>query len=459
MPYFKTNKTPEEITFCHEVSALTRCQIDDLIDMSPYPYEGGTLIKPNGEFCKAWPYLSNSSASNRKTLSMADDWPQHEWLTQIEPGRYKAIVEASDRLARENEEENGDRLSLLKKMESYLLDPNRFSYTLDFRNIERDEQLDPIEDFVRNHRRGHCELFASALTLMLRRQDIPARLVVGFYGAEPNKLTGGFMVRAKNAHAWVEAYLRPGDCSQEMFDDGEAGVGGAWRILDPTPLSSDALNGSIRDNTLDLARTVWDDYVLGMDGESSNTNSPITLPVFRFLQYLDVDRLESQLKRSSQLFRKRSVQVGAFGVFGLIVFVLWLRSIRRGSRKKAKRGVGILRRLVADAISLIAPSLGAWVLDRDSKHKSTAFYQKMERMLASVELERGPSQTHREFSQEVAQHFQSHPSASLIQSTVHEITELFNEVRFGQFELEPELNSQIQMSLDELKLALTPPSA
>ena len=456
MPFYRTNRTPDEMTFCQEISALTRCQLFDLIDLTPYPYEGGTVVKSDGSFCKAWPYISNSNSTGRRQFSMLHDRPQHEWLTQMEPERYASIVKISDRLAKENLAENGNRLSLLRKMESYFLDPSRFSYTLDFRNIDRDENLDPVEDFVCNHNQGHCELFASALTLMLRRQGIPARLVVGFYGAEPNQLTGGYMVRAKNAHAWVEAYLRPDDCSQELIDNGEAGPGGAWMTLDPTPLSADRMASNMRDNTMDLARTVWDDYVLGMDGQNSSENSAMTLPFFRFLRYLDVDRLENQLKESGKMLRSRTFQLAAGGMFALFMFLAWLRTRSNPTNRKKARKIGMLRRLVADAISLIAPGLGAWVEGRPRNHP-TAFYQSMEQVLADADLERESSQTHREFASEVAMHFESHPSAGLIQSTVHEITELFNEVRFGQAELEPELSSQIRMSLDELKLAIASP--
>ena len=45
---------------------------------------------------------------------------------------------------------------------------------------ERDPTIDPIEDFVTKHPQGHCEYFATALTLMLRSLGIPARVVSGF---------------------------------------------------------------------------------------------------------------------------------------------------------------------------------------------------------------------------------------------------------------------------------------
>ena len=75
----------------------------------------------------------------------------------------------------------------------------------------KDPKLDPVEDFLVNRKKGHCEYFASALALLLRSIDIPSRIVNGFKGGDWNELTETMNVRQKHAHSWVEAYigLRP----------------------------------------------------------------------------------------------------------------------------------------------------------------------------------------------------------------------------------------------------------
>lgn len=451
MPFYQTNSTPDELSFCHEVSALTRSQTRQRLDASPYKYTGGTIVDAQGRFCRSWPYRSNSDFGIKP---MYDDQPQFDWLTQMDPSRYTTLVAISDQIASENKAEGGDQLTLFRKLEGFFLDPGKFRYTIDFRNVKRNNQLDPIEDFVRNHRSGHCELFASALTLMLRRQKIPARLVVGFHGADYNQLTGSYLVRAKNAHAWVEAYLGPEDCTPEMYQKGEAGVGGAWMILESTPHTFGAGDGSMSNGALDLARTVWDDYVLGMDGQEVDADKAIS--IFGFIQYIDVVRWEAEFKRRTQFARDPSFKYIAMGAIGLLMFAIWIQAVRRRQNpaKKLTRKAGRLRRLMAGAISLISPGLGAWMMDGRDPNGPTAFYQKMIDLLESSELHRKPSQTHREFATEVAVHFQSHPAANLIQSTVREITELFNEVRFGKLELENDLSDQIELSLVELEEAI-----
>lgn len=55
-------------------------------------------------------------------------------------------------------------------------------------------------------RQGHCTLFATAATLMLRASGIPARMVGGYLVTDRHPLTGEWMVRVRDGHAWCEAW-------------------------------------------------------------------------------------------------------------------------------------------------------------------------------------------------------------------------------------------------------------
>ncbi|MBA3845632.1 MAG: transglutaminase domain-containing protein [Planctomycetes bacterium] len=70
-----------------------------------------------------------------------------------------------------------------------------------------------------SERRGHCQYFASAAVVLLRRAGHPARCVAGL--ASPERDDAGYTFRAFHAHAWVEV----------LDDDG------VWRRIDPTPAS------------------------------------------------------------------------------------------------------------------------------------------------------------------------------------------------------------------------------
>lgn len=72
-------------------------------------------------------------------------------------------------------------------------------------------EVDPVLAFLGGPRRGHCELFASATVLLLRRAGIPARYVTGFLCHERLRFGGYWVSRLRDAHAWVEAYDRDRD--------------------------------------------------------------------------------------------------------------------------------------------------------------------------------------------------------------------------------------------------------
>ncbi|WP_343292527.1 DUF3488 and transglutaminase-like domain-containing protein [Vandammella animalimorsus] len=66
---------------------------------------------------------------------------------------------------------------------------------------------DTADEFWFVHRRGFCEHIASAFAILMRAADIPARIVTGYQGGEPNPIDGVWTVRQSDAHAWVEVWL------------------------------------------------------------------------------------------------------------------------------------------------------------------------------------------------------------------------------------------------------------
>jgi protein-glutamine gamma-glutamyltransferase len=131
-------------------------------------------------------------------------------------------------------------------IENYLR--TRYGYTLE---LPRTEVRDPIANFLFVRRQGHCEYFASAMAVMLRTLGIPSRVVNGFRSDEFNDLTGYYVVRAKDAHAWVETYFpRYG-----------------WQTFDPTPGG----NGGIPQGWgrvalyVDAMASFWRDWIVSYD--------------------------------------------------------------------------------------------------------------------------------------------------------------------------------------------------
>lgn len=124
-----------------------------------------------------------------------------------------------------------------------------------FRYVQRPEDIGgrpmTVDEFLLTSRRGHCEYFAAGMVALMTALDMPARVVGGFYGGRMNPLTGYFVVRQEDAHAWVE-----------MWD------GNKWATFDPTPPSlrpGNSQSGLLRSYLSAISDSVnyfWDRYIL-----------------------------------------------------------------------------------------------------------------------------------------------------------------------------------------------------
>jgi transglutaminase-like putative cysteine protease len=124
----------------------------------------------------------------------------------------------------------------------------RYGYTLQLPSAVSE---DPIADFLFKHKKGHCEYFASSMAILLRTLGIPSRVVNGFRSDEFNDLTGNYVVRAKDAHSWVEAYF----------------PGYGWYPFDPTPAGAVATPqgwGRVA-LYLDAMASFWREWIVSYD--------------------------------------------------------------------------------------------------------------------------------------------------------------------------------------------------
>ncbi len=100
------------------------------------------------------------------------------------------------------------RIDKVNAIVTYL--QNNFTYTTavgDLYDEYKYSDQDPNEVFLFIIKAGHCEFFASSMTLMCQSIGIPARLVSGFASPEYNESGDYFLVRGSDAHAWVEVYF------------------------------------------------------------------------------------------------------------------------------------------------------------------------------------------------------------------------------------------------------------
>ncbi len=89
------------------------------------------------------------------------------------------------------------------------------------------------------------------MAVMLRTLGIPSRVVNGFRTGEFNDLTSQYVVRASNAHSWVEAYF----------------PGHGWVAFDPTPGASMAMNTGWSRISMyaDAMASFWREWIVNYD--------------------------------------------------------------------------------------------------------------------------------------------------------------------------------------------------
>ncbi len=138
-----------------------------------------------------------------------------------------------------------------------------------------------MEDFLFQRRAGHCEYFASAMAIMLRSVGVPSRVVNGFRGGEWNSFGKYYVVRERNAHAWVEAFV----------------PGRGWVTFDPTPAGRPPDTGLpgflvLLSQVVDTLRWRWHRYVIDFDASSQR------LLAGRFLRQLGRARSRVQAWRA-----------------------------------------------------------------------------------------------------------------------------------------------------------------
>ncbi|QIB67287.1 transglutaminase TgpA family protein [Kineobactrum salinum] len=140
---------------------------------------------------------------------------------------------------------------------------------------------DPMDQFLFRTRRGFCEHYAFAFTLMMRAAGVPARVVAGYQGGEINPVNGTVIVHQFDAHAWAEVWL-PGEgwrrvdptaaVAPERIELGlEQALAGEGSFLADSPLSPLRYRGI---NWINMARLRydaltyrWQSWVVGFDSQ------------------------------------------------------------------------------------------------------------------------------------------------------------------------------------------------
>jgi transglutaminase-like putative cysteine protease len=289
----------------------------------------------------------------------------------------------------ENSHNEYDRAA---NIERYL--KTHYAYTLDLSGPKTD---DPLAYFLFTRRAGHCEYFAAAMTVMLRDLGIPARYVGGFLPGEYNDLGGDYIVRASDAHTWVEAYF----------------PAYGWITFDPTPPGNGKRNGFFSRLALywDWFQFAWSEWVINYDfGHQVNLARNLQSTSRNWSDHTQHYYREKQRQAIRLLMAlDRRTEASPYFLPGVLAFLIALLIYMRGRpligyliarwRVRARRGGN----LTASLASLE--------------------YREMLRLLEKRGWKKSPSQTALEFASAI-------PAAD-IAAPVAQLTALYQSARFG----------------------------
>ncbi len=289
---------------------------------------------------------------------------------------------------------------------------SHYRYTLD---LQGPVPVDPLANFLFVRRAGHCEYFATAMTIMLRTLGIPARYATGFAPGEYNPIAGDYIIRGSDAHAWVEVYF----------------PGYGWLTFDPTP-AGDGQRGGIFDRLglyWDWLQYNWGEWVVNYDfyhqvmlGRNLNTASRTWSDRVR-----DLYQRGQQAALNAILAFDRRAEASPYLVPALLIFLVALLF--------ALRGRALIRYFVT-----------RWHLRTHSgdvtASLATLEYSEMLRLLEKRGWRKAPSQTAREFASAIP--------APEFAAPVAQMTELYQSARFGSHPARIEQMSALLRSIRDL---------
>jgi len=307
---------------------------------------------------------------------------------------------------------------IAKAIEKHLR--QNFSYTLDLTDTRRVEGHDPMVSFLYDFKRGHCEYFAGAMTLMCQGLGLDARMVVGFRCDEFNTFGSYYTVRQSQAHAWVEVRTK---------DHG-------WMMFDPTSgRELQVTTASVWQKTMslvDFLQYKWANSVIAYGNENRDTllnqvDQKITNTAIGSAASL------SGLKGVIDLIANWLANKILGPLIGLMLLVVvgliaWFIVERWRLRRRASR-IGLETLPSVDMTRLV---------------KQLAFYDQLVLLLEKQSIFRPRHMTPLEFSDSLAY------LPAQTYRTIHRLTDLFYRIRFGGSELDAGQLRRLENAVERL---------
>lgn len=348
---------------------------------------------------------------------------QLETLLDFSASRFSKMLALRDRVFEKNNAKDLSKVDQALMLEDHLANSGEFEHTLDL-TMARDRMLDPCEDFVRNQKKGNCQMFASTFALTLRSIGVPSRIVTGYRPNEYNTVGNFFLVRQLHAHAWVEAYFTRAQFESALSLRLPSKYNrGAWVRFDPTPPGNGSNAGGTlkppEQQTLDFAQEWWKDNVMNVDRKSrsnifevfgTSSGSAYQSYIIQFQAWLNKLQQSQFLGGFLSPDRWLSWQGAVLAIAFIAMSVAFWRFrhllnpflfLKGGRKKKSKRA---LNRVTNEA------------------------YLRCINSLARLGFRRTASQTHREFASYVSAELSKLASVEI---PFQQLTEKYCQFRYG----------------------------
>jgi len=297
-------------------------------------------------------------------------------------------------------------------IESFLR--TQFGYTLNLTGKPGD---DPLAHFLFETRAGHCEYFASAMAILLRTLGIPSREVNGFLPGEYNDLGGDYIVRASDAHSWVEVYF-PGD---------------GWQVFDPTPAAAEPAGGLLTriGQYVDWFEITWNEWIIGYDIAHQLALAQNLQRGSRSWTESARQWFERKQRNGREWMKSLQHRHGMMGLALPSALVVLLVVLRFDLIGRLFRGARLFFQLRAGKEPRANPQL------------ASRLYEEMLRVLARRGLLRVEAQTPLEFAAAIG--------PSHLAPAVQEFTQIYSQARFGGA---PCQTARLRQLLEQIRTAL-----
>ncbi|HQP10417.1 MAG TPA: transglutaminaseTgpA domain-containing protein [Candidatus Omnitrophota bacterium] len=313
-----------------------------------------------------------SSSQLKKCISLPADIASvlHEISSSI-------VESASD------DSEKADRLN------QYFL--NHFQYSLD---VDFRADHEGLIQMILEKRPAYCTYFATALALLLRSQDIPARVAAGFLVNEKiHARKNIFLARVYDAHAWVEVLLTDIDPKSGLSRK-------RWKVMDPTPAGE--RRETIRTIRIDLskiAENIWlsilrlSVYLENLDKNKLKTDMLYVLIMIMLL--INAKKIFAGIHRLLVTAKKQALPTSAKKDPVRLIYQRYeqyLKNAFREARKPSETDREVVDRLKtqpkipSETIGKIESFIGQYHAARFGDRKNTA----LEKMIEDIEQKKRP---------------------------------------------------------------------